>query len=153
MGITVYQLNIRNFRKNKYNLYVDIAKYQPEIILLNETGVVEECQLKIQNYTAHGKTTENNHGIVVFVKNDLKFEYMYFSLEDLFSIKLYTNMGTVIIATSYSPPRNYSLPQISLNKLFDHKCPVLFIGDLNCRHHILNNMKYSKYPNPKGTVL
>ena len=74
---------------------------------------------------------------------------MHFRYNDLLGVKVFTILGTFILAIAYSTPRNFTLP-ISLNQLFSHNIPVLSIGDVNARHNALNNVPLGCSANPKS---
>ena len=139
MGLTIFQVNIRNFKTNKYLLSVEITEHNPDIILLNEIGKMDPLNLKLRGYKGYGINTEICDGMAIFTKYGMSIEYMYFIQGDLLAIKVATSMGQIIVATSYSPPRRIGLPVISLNRLFSHQCPVVFIGDLNAHSSLLDN--------------
>ena len=150
MGLTVLQINIRNFKKNKYLLSMEIADIQPDVILINESGVTQTHQLKLRGYKGIGLNTDKYYGIAIFIKIELKIEYVYFQLQDMLAIKLFTSMGPILIGTAYSPPKDASIPTISLNHLFSFKIPILFIGDLNGHSLVLNNCSSHRNSDNKG---
>ena len=150
MGLTVLQVNIKNFKKYKYTLQVDLCNHQPDILLVNETGIADPLQMKIKGYRGTWLRTHAYDGMAIFFKYDLEVEYLRFKMEDLLAIKVKTSFGPVIISTTYSPPRDSSLPLISLNQLFSHKFPVLFMGDINAHHSVLGNITNRRSPDVKG---
>ena len=153
MGITVLQLNISNFQRLKYTLSLEVHNHQPDIILLNETGIVEINQLKLRGYNSMGNNNTNFHGVAIFVKTDFKFEQIVLKDNGILAIKVQTTMGEIIFSTAYSPPRENSLPIVSLNRIFSHNLPTLLIADLNAHHAIVDNLGKRKYPDPKGKQL
>ena len=62
-------------------------------------------------------------------------------MEDCLAIKLLTSMGPLLISTTYCPPKNYSIPIVSLNHLFSHQIPIIFIGDTNSHHPLFGNTR------------
>ena len=150
MGITVVQLNIRNFNRNRYPFSVELSYYQPDVILINETGDVKKENLKLRGYRSIGLNNNVYDGIAIFIKYELDFEHVIFKMNDMLGVKIMTTMGPILIATTYSPPRNLSLPLVSLNKLFAYKIPVLFMADINSHHNILNNIPSTRSPDIKG---
>ena len=108
---------------------------------MNETSTVWHNQLKLTGYKSIGLNNIPFQGIAILTKLNIKVEYLYFPNEDILAIKVYTDLGPVILATAYALPKIYDIPIISLNKLFSYNIPVLFIGDMNAKHHILNNVK------------
>ena len=154
MGITIFHINIRNWNKNKYTLQVEISNYNPEVILINETGITKYNQLKLLGYTSLGKSNIANHGVAIFIKDNIKFELINTKEEGTLAIKMSTNFGPVIISTIYSPPRNTYIPTITINKIFSFNLPTILIADLNAHHPILDNTTRAR-PNPdsKGKQL
>ena len=151
MGITILQLNIRNWNRLKFTLNLEIHKHSPDIILLNETGKAETHNLKIQGYQGFGKNNVENHGIAIFIRNNTyRYEQIILKDEGVAAIKIKSTMGDIIIGTAYCPPREKNLPTISLNKIFSYNCPTLFIGDLNSHHEHFHNLGKRKYPDIKG---
>ena len=150
MGINILQVNIRNFNRNKYLLRMEIAKQNPDIILINETGSIEMEKIKIPGFNAFGENNNENDGVIIYVKKGLQYEHIYLTEDSIIAIKIKTCMGPIIVATAYSPPRKFSLPTLSLCKLFSFELPTLVIADLNAHHPVLNN---AKHPDPKGKQL
>ena len=153
MGLKILQVNIRNFKRNKYPLLLEISNCQPELILLNELGVTWPSLMKINGYKGIWLNNHEYFGIAIFTKIGLEIEYMYFRMGDILAVKILTSMGQIIVATAYSQPKNLSLPTVSLNHLFSHRLPVLFVGDLNAHHRVLNNDKNGKQIDGKGRQL
>ena len=143
------QINIRNFKKNKYLLSLEISHHQPDIILINESGITQQNQLKLQGYKGLWLNNLTYYGIAIFYKYSLQIDYLHFKMEDCLAIKIFTSMGPLLISTTYCPPKNYSIPIVSLNHLFSHQIPILFIGDTNCHHPIFHNSKGNQ-SDPKG---
>lgn len=102
MGITILQLNIRNWNRLKYTLNLEIHNHSPDVILLNETSKVESNNLKIHDYHGFGKNNIENHGVAIFVRNNnLIFDQIFLKDEGVAAIKLKTSMGHIIIGTAY----------------------------------------------------
>ena len=154
MGITILHINIRNWNKNKYTLSVEINNHNPEIILVNETGKANEKQLKLLGYEVLNVDNISNHGAAIFIKENINYELIRTKDEGTLAIKILTNFGHIVIATAYSPPRNKSLPTITINKIFSLNLPAIMIADLNAHHPILHNTTTSRpYPDTKGKQL
>ena len=110
MGFKILQINIQNFKKNKYPLSIEISHENPDIILLNETGSVSQHHLKLPGFKTVSTHLDNYDGIAIMSKLDLPVEHLYFDNEDLLAIKIHSSFGPIIIATTYSPPRRFSIP-------------------------------------------
>ena len=144
------QLNIKNWDKFKYSLKLELHNQNPDIVLLNETGKTNLNSLKIHGYKGLGKNNTEFHGAAIFVKYNFHFEIIELDDPTMIAIKLKTSMGTIILSTTYCPPRENSIPIISLNKIFSFNLPTLFIGDLNAHHASLQNMGRRSYADAKG---
>ena len=83
MGLTVMQINIQNFKKNKYLLSIEIAAQQPDIILVNELGVATPTQLKLLGYRGTWINNVEYDGVAIYTKFNLKVEHVYFKLNDI----------------------------------------------------------------------
>ena len=154
MGITILHTNIRNWNKNRYTLQVELSNYSPEVILINETGKTNENQLKLPGYNSLGKSNTANHGVAIFIKEYIKHELIHTKEEGTLAIKMFTNLGPIIISTIYSPPRNTYIPTITINKIFSFNLPAILIADLNAHHPILDNTTRARpNPDPKGKQL
>ena len=154
MGFTVVQINIRSYNYNKYLLNLEINRCNADIILLNETGTIYNNNIKILGYNFIAINNTDKDGIAIIYKKDINIEHVYFENKDILAIKINSNFGPILIATTYSPPRKFTLPIVSLNRLFSFNIPVLLIADLNAKHPILNTLPphSNRTPtyNPKG---
>ena len=139
MGIKILQVNVKNWGTNKYNFQVMCSQHNPDIILLNETSLPVNKTTNIRGFTSIDKANGQYTGVSLLIKTELKFEKIITSDDTTIAIKLFTTYGTMIIATAYVPPREVSLPTISLNKIFSNNAPTILIGDLNAHHPMLDN--------------
>ena len=139
MGLTILQSNIRNWKKNKYLLSVSLADSNPDVILLNETGINNEDRIKLYGYRAIEKNIEAFSGVAILIKNHIEYQEIYLKETNILAIKMSTTFGPIIISTAYVPPRIQTLPRLSLQKLLNFNLPTLFIGDLNAHHPFFNN--------------
>ena len=149
MGITVLQINIRNWDKNKYLLQVELPNTNPDIILVNETGKTKNNNVKLTGYRSIFKSLDINSGVAILIKYDFQFYEIPVVDNNTIAIKLMTNMGPILISTSYVPPRVKTLPIIAYNKLLNYNLPLILIGDLNAHHAFLHNTSSS---NPYGDL-
>ena len=139
MDLVLLQLNIRNWRANKYNFSVELSNYSPDVILLNETSATAPDEIKLYGYKVIQSCLEPFSGVAILIKYGLRFVPLYTKDPNTLAIKLYTSLGPVIVATTYSPPRYNILPTITLNKLLTHNLPTIFISDFNAHHKFLHN--------------
>lgn len=134
MGLTVLQLNIRHWINNQYIFRVELNKYNPDIILLNETSLDLNCKINLPGFNSICKSFGPNTGTAILVNNSLSFESI--PLNDPFSlaVKLFTDIGPIIICTSYVPPRIKLLPFTTISKVLNLHLPVLIMSDFNAHH-------------------
>ena len=58
---------------------------------------------------------------------------------DFLAVEVETNLGPIIIATTYLPPRRSFLPYTDMHKLLSNNIPTYIIGDFNGRHSSFGN--------------
>lgn len=139
MGITVYQINVRNWKSNKYALSVDIHNYNPDIILLNETSVNPNDAITLDGFQSITKSNGAYSGVGVLIKNTLKFKLIHVVDTNTIAIQLQTDIGPVIISTSYCPPRQKYIPTTSIYSILPNNLPTIFISDYNAHHPVFDN--------------
>lgn len=154
MGIKIYHINIRSWENNKYAFMIDISHHNPDIILLNETGILKNNQIKLSGYNSIIKSPGAAHGIVILIKIELSFENVIINDDNTLAIKLFTKMGPIIIATAYSPPREASLPTPSIYKIASYNFPIIMLADFNAHHSLFENTNATQNrSDPKGKQL
>lgn len=127
-----------NRRNELYNVYREI---DPDIVLINAHGMKESQRIKMFNYNVYQRNhlDENNAGVAIAIKRNIQHNIMDDLEEDYLAAKVMTNLGPLIIASGYQPPRLPHIPNHTLLRIFRNQYPVLFAGDLNARHHTLNH--------------
>ena len=110
----------------------------PDIILLNSTGVGDDESIKVFNYNIHQKNLygEQHAGIAIAVRRDVQYQLLDDFQADILAVQMETGRGRVIIATTYLPPRRLYIPEAEIRRLFQKNTPVYFIGDFNARHRL-----------------
>ena len=148
---TMIQWNIRGFKHNKNELTALIDKYKPKIILLQETFLTQETQIKLKNYIVLRKD-RNSYGGGIIVALDRNICYTEINLNSsLEAIGINTEIQNRIysIVNIYLPPnKNTSNQELELlkNKL---EKDFIIAGDMNAHHNRWN----SQYINNKGKTL
>lgn len=150
--ITILQHNVRDWSTNKYafcNIYKSI---DPDVILINGHGVLNNDQIQIFNYDIYqtNKNNEKHDGVAIAVKKYIKHRLIDDFIQEFLAIKIVTSVGEIIIATAYLPPRRPYLPLIDFQKLVNYSQPTYIIGDFNARHRFFghndnNNVGKSLY--------
>ena len=151
MDLTIYQVNIQSWQANNYILKCTLSNSNPDVILLNEISTPHNITPKIYNYKSYHLCTEQYSGIAIFVKSTLNSHFIDFdNCNDMLAVKLYTQLGPIVIATSYTAPRNNLIPSVQINRLLNYNLPTVIISDFNASHSLFDN---AKYPNSRGRQL
>ena len=149
--ITILQHNVTNWKTNSTNHYNIYRQHDPDIILLNETGIKSNEEIKLFQYTCY-KTNHSNElhdGVVVAIKKYIKHKLLKVDTNNCICIQLETNQGPINIATTYLPPRRQYFPYEELLNIFNRQEPTYVIADVNATHPTFGN----RTTNPKGTAL
>lgn len=103
-------------------------------------------------YTVYQKNQfqEANDGVAIAVRSTLRHIIIDDYDENYLAVKIDTNLGQLVLATGYQPPRRPILPLQSMLQIFRRNLPVIFIGDLNARHSLLG---HQNNPNSAGEAI
>ena len=141
--ITIVQLNCRGFWNNRHLISEAITAIDPDIVLLNDTGVTRR-PIKLYGYNTRQTMGAAHDGVAVMVKSTLKHIHVAeWPTPHFLATKFDTQHGQFLVATTYCRP-NTGLPLNSLANLFNHThIPVYILADFNARHtafrHTTNN--------------
>ena len=130
-------------RRNELTNYY--MKMDPDIILLNSTGLRGSERIKIFNYNVYQRNVEEEEhaGIAIAVKRGIKHQLLDNFRDDMLAIELETRKGPIIISTLYQPPRRDYYPTEDLTRLMRKNKAVYILADINARHafvgHTTNN--------------
>ncbi len=135
------QHNVLNWKTNKHSLIPNYVSCNPDIILINSHGLKSNEELKIPGYIVHkiNYTESLSDGSAIAVKYNMKYKLYDTFDTDFLAIEIDTNLGPIIIATTYLPPRRPYLPYTDMYKLLNNSIPTYIIGDFNGRHTSLGN--------------
>ena len=140
--IKIIQHNVLKWTLNRRNELTNLyMKEDPDILLLNATGVKQDQTIKIFNYNVYQRNVENeNHaGIAIAVKRNLQHQVIDDFEDDVLAVKIETRKGPVVVATAYRPPRREFMSIEDLLTLFRMKDPVYFLADINARHRFIGH--------------
>ena len=144
--IKIIQQNVLKWTFSRRNeLRNHYMKMDPDIILLNSTGLRDSERIKIFNYNIYQRTVqEEEHArIAIAVKQDIRQQLLDNFRDDMLAIELETRKGPIIISTLYQPPRRDYYPTENLTRLMRKNKPVYILADINARHafvgHTTNN--------------
>ena len=139
------QLNCRGFWNNRHLVSEAIRSIDPDIVLLNHTGLTRN-PIRLYGYnTRHTRGTQHD-GVAVMVKSTLRhIQITDWPSAYFLATKIYTQHGAFLVATTYCRPNT------ELNHLLNHtNLPVYILADLNGKHTAFrhNNNNMPNTPNP-----
>ena len=123
----------------------------PDIILLNSTGLKHSDTIKIFGYNVYhcNKSNEPQSGIAIAVKTSIVHQLIDDFQEDVLSVRIRTTRGNIEIATTYLPPRRPIFPVEDILKIARKPYPTYILADLNATHRALGHHR----DNPRGISL
>ena len=133
----------------RYELGNYYRTQDPDVILLNSTGLKHQDNIKIWGYNTYhcNKSNENSSGIAIAVRKGIEHRLDDEYQDNVLSVKLNTSKGPVELLTTYSPPRRPNIPVEDILKSARKPHPVYILADLNAAHQSLGH----NYNNHKGT--
>ena len=132
MALCLLQINIRNWNKNRYLLQCELSNSNPDIILVNETGLVKNNRIKIQGYNSLSKSLSPYSGVAILIKHGILFTQIPTTDPNTIAIRTNTQIGPIIICTSYIPPRIPTLPILQFNRILNYNLPTIFLCQFKC---------------------
>lgn len=111
-----------------------------DVILLNSHGRKNDEPIRIFGYTVYQRNSrqQGGDGVAIAVKSDLAHVVIDDFREEVMAIRLDTQLGPVVVATAYLPPRRAYVPYPDLLRFSRMRMPVYLIGDFNGRHRLFN---------------
>ena len=137
--LTVLQHNVLHWGGGrKISLANAYLTTNPDVILLNSTGIPDTDKIKIFPYTFYQQNRSglNNDGVAIGVKNNIKHRITKNYLSETMSVTLETAQGDLTLATSYLPPSRAYLPMQDYMRLANMPHPCYILGDLNANHRV-----------------
>ena len=149
--IVILQHNVSNWKTNSSNHYNVYRQQDPDVLILNETGLKNEEELKIFPYLCYkiNHSNELHDGSIIAVKRNLKHTLIKLDRHNIICIRLETSLGAINLATTYLPPRRPQFPYEEILNLFNRQEPTYVIGDFNATHPTFGNAT----TNQKGRAL
>ena len=140
--IKIVQHNIVKWTYNRRNeLYNIYAKENPDIIILNSTGIPDTERIKMYTYKTYQKNKEGEEhaGVAIAIKQNIKHRIIDDYDADVRAIEIETARGPIQIATTYWPPRRDEIPYQEIINTARKPLPVYFLGDFNARHPFIGH--------------
>ena len=106
--LKIIQHNVLKWTKSRGNELSNIyGHFNPDIILINSTGKIDNNKIKIHQYNVYHRniSNEDNAGIALAIKSTISHKIMDSYNDDVMGVEIETNRGKIIIATSFIPSR------------------------------------------------
>ena len=144
----IIQHNVLHWKTNKLSISNMLLQESPDIILINSHGQNNDKNIKILGYSIHQKNIANtqHNGVAIGIKKNITYKILDNFESDILAVELETQQGPIIIATSYSPPREKYLHLPDIYKIINKQQPTYLIGDINAANRQLGY----NYDNAKG---
>ena len=139
--IKIIQHNVLNWKTNKQSLLINYKFNNPDIILINSHGLRSYEELKIPGYRIYeiNYSEEVSDGSAIVVKYNIKHKLYDDFDTDFLAVEIERNLGPIIIATTYLPPRRAFLPYPDILRLLSNNIPTYILGNFNGRHTVFGN--------------
>ena len=147
----IYQ-NINGWTSRSNEHKYALNKYNPDIILIADTGLTSDKPLKFFPYTVYKHNTHSKHsGVAILIKPNIEHILVKHKFEhDTLAIQVETLSGPIIIAVNYTPPSRGYPPMEDLKWFSNHSLPCYLLADLNAHH---NTFPYHGTQNAIGQYL
>ena len=149
--ITVIQHNVNHWNNKKFELSNVYRNLNPDIILINDTGLRDGQNINIPFFDTYHSNKENrcHRGTAVAIRSGMKYKIHDDFESDLLAVTVETRQGPLTLATDYLPPNTEYINFIDYNYLLNRRFPVYLLGDLNAAHSSLGVAR----TNPVGSNL
>ena len=139
MNLKIIQFNCRSYHTNRHLIHNLLAQEDPDILLLNSTGL-PPSPIRYFGYTTRYTTETHFDGIAILAKTTLTPQFLLgnWNNRHFMAVKILTTHGPIIFATTYTRP-NTNIPYADLNSLFNNNIPTYILADFNARHTIFNH--------------
>ena len=110
----------------------------PDIILLNGTGITDDNAIKIFPYRFYqqNRSGRTNDGVAIGIKPYIPHKITRDYMSETMSVTIQTRQGDMTIATAYLPPSRPYLPMRDFYRLHSLPHPCYLLGDLNASHRV-----------------
>ena len=154
-SLIILQHNVNSWANKIPELYNTYKTINPDIILINHTGLEDHKRLKISQYNVYksNKTNSRYAGSAIAIKKTLRHHLEDDYETDLLAINVDTPQGAITIATDYLPPSTQHFNFPDYLRLVNRRNPTYFFGDINARHHFLSHQDNNTVGNSLNLLL
>ena len=135
-GLKIMEINTNGWTTKRI-LYGNVFReIDADIILISEHGIdTRNTEMKIWNYDVliTNFSQDRYDGAAIAIKKGIKYKQIRNLEESYLAIEVELDLGKLVIATGYQPPRRDVLPIHTLTGLFGRRAPTILMGDLNAR--------------------
>ena len=139
--LTIIQHNVLHWRTHKHDITNAYLQLDPDIILINAHGLINNERIHIYNYNTYqtNKTNTIHDGVAIAIKQNIPHRIIDNYTSEMLSVIIQTSAGDIQIATAYTPPRRPTPPATDLLKIANSHLPTYLLADLNARHFTLGH--------------
>ena len=135
--VKLIQHNIIKWTMTRRNELMNIYRqYDPDIIMLNATGLKDTEKIKLYTYNVYQRniTNEEHAGIAIGIKKNIKHRIIDDNNEDILGVEIETSRGPLALFTAYIPPRHADYNSLGIMRYLRKPIPTYLVADLNARH-------------------
>ena len=87
--LKIIQHNVRKWSTNKFSIINAYSKENPDVILINSHGMMNEERIKMWNYDVHqvNKNNEDHRGAAIAVRCNLKYKLIDNFYSDMIGVR------------------------------------------------------------------
>lgn len=156
-GLKIHAINVNSIARleKRHELFAHIKKYNPDVLLLSETGLNNRHVLDFAGYSLfRNDKSVNTRGTCILVRSNLCASRFLPTQQlvnpDFTAIKLNCGLSDIIIVATYFKSRTLNCIDLEyFLSLQDDRTSIIIAGDFNARHYNWSN----NAPNTNGTRL
>jgi hypothetical protein len=161
-NIIITTWNANGLTNKKQSLQIFLENYEPHILVITETKLINSDKITLKNYTITRKDRNNNKntrgaGVLIAVRKGIPYTSMKITNTSLETAAIQLEGNGPAIVGAYNPPQNY-FKVSELAKILGISNKIIPAGDLNaknipwnCNTNETNGITLEKFLNTSGT--
>ena len=140
--LTLLQHNVLHWRTNGFSCLDAYREKDPDVILLNSTGVLDDDPIVIPGYTVRqaNPSGQQSSGSAIAVRTSLACRWKPVTRDGMLRVVLELEHERVVLATHYLPPRAADAGLIrDIRCIADECLPTYFLSDVNAHHRSMSH--------------
>ena len=141
MRLKIVQHNANGWRPHRIQLSNSYRILDPDIILINDTGLPDGERISLFNYNIYqqNKSGEWHDGCAIAIKKGIAHRHVERNFDnEMLAIIVESDRGDLLVSTGYFAPRHQVFPLEDWTTLANYNIPTLIAGDFNARHRNLS---------------